>query len=110
LAPENIVTVDCNCSICTMKGYLHLIVPARNFKLLQGADSLSLYTFNTHTAKHYFCKVCGISSYYIPRSNPDGYDVNLRCIEPGTIKNFKVDPFDGKNWEKYASSLSHLSV
>lgn len=107
-APERPVCTDCNCSICSKSGYLHLIVPKSKFALLSGAESLTTYTFNTGVAQHKFCKSCGIKSFYIPRSNPDGYDVNLRCLEPQP-KDLIVKPFDGKNWEQHAHKLAHLS-
>jgi GNAT superfamily N-acetyltransferase len=99
----------CTCSRCRLSGFVHLIVPASRFHLLQGQDALATYTFNTHTAKHLFCRVCGIQSFYVPRSNPDGYDVDVRCIEPGTMTPVEVEPFDGANWEAHAASLAHLS-
>ena len=82
-APAKIVASDCNCSICRMSGYLHLIVPRSRFHLLQGADALTEYKFNTGTARHLFCGRCGVKSFYVPRSNPDGYSVNVRCLDPG---------------------------
>jgi hypothetical protein len=90
---------DCNCSICSRTGYLHLIVPSSRFKLLSGADVLTTYAFNTGTARHLFCSVCGIKSFYVPRSHPDGYSVNARCLDEGTIDEMLVKPIDGKNWE-----------
>ncbi len=108
-APEVLDVNLCNCSICSLTAYLHLIVPASRFRLLQGQDKLGVYTFGTHTAKHYFCKTCGIKSFYVPRSNPDGYSVNARCLEPGTIKRFRVTTFDGRQWEAHAGELAHLS-
>jgi hypothetical protein len=107
-APEELNLFECTCKICSKKGYQHLTVPNSRFQLIQGADAVSLYTFNTGTAKHYFCRYCGISSYYIPRSNPDGVDVNFRCLDPGTVKSYTIVPFDGQNWEDQAS-LAHLS-
>ncbi len=107
-APERIECTECNCSICTKSGYLHLIVPKTKFKLLGGAENFTIYTFNTGVAQHKFCKICGIKSFYIPRSNPDGYDVNVRCLEPQPEK-LVVAPFDGKNWEQHAHELAHLS-
>ena len=77
-APDDVVVEDCNCSICRMTGFLHLIVPRSRFRLLAGDDALTTYTFGTHTAKHTFCRVCGIKPFYTPRSNPDGVDVNVR--------------------------------
>lgn len=109
-APEVLDVQECNCSICSKSGYLHLIVPASRFRLLQGEDNLTTYTFNTHVAKHLFCKTCGIKSFYVPRSNPDGYSVNVRCLEHSTIKQVNVEPFDGKNWEQHAHELAHLST
>lgn len=100
---------ECNCSICSKSGYLHLIVPKSRFRLLQGSESLTTYTFNTGIAKHLFCQVCGLKSFYIPRSNPDGYSVNVRCLEPATISKLTVKPFDGKNWEEHARELAYLT-
>jgi len=108
LGPEEVECQECNCSICSMSGFLHLIVPRANFKLLHGSDKLQTYTFNTATAKHLFCTICGIKSFYIPRSNPDGYSVNVRCLKPQPSK-VLITEFDGQNWEQHASSLTHLS-
>ena len=99
LAPAILEVDDCNCSICSMFGFLHLIVTANRFKLLRGADSLHTYTFNTATAKHLFCSNCGTKSFYVPRSHPDGYSVNARCIDPGSIKSMNIHPVDGRHWE-----------
>jgi hypothetical protein len=93
------VASDCNCSICTMKGYLHVIVPREDFDLLSGAESLTTYTFNTGTAKHHFCRTCGVHSFYVPRSHPDGFSVNLRCLDGDAMQRFRVEPFDGRHWE-----------
>jgi len=107
-AAEKLICQDCNCSICSKSGYLHLIVPRSKFRLLQGHASLATYTFDTGEAKHLFCKSCGIKSFYIPRSNPDGVDINLRCLDqqPDEVT---IVPFDGKNWEQHAHELSDLS-
>jgi hypothetical protein len=107
-ADATVTSQDCNCSICSKSGYLHLIVPKSKFKLLQGDDNISTYTFDTGEAKHKFCKTCGIKSFYIPRSNPDGYDINVRCLDPQP-KELIVDQFDGKNWEQHAHKLACLS-
>lgn len=107
-APEKIVCQDCNCSICSKSGFLHLIVPKSKFNLIQGKSHLTTYTFDSAEAKHKFCKICGIKSFYIPRSNPDGYDVNVRCLDPQP-EELIIEPFDGKNWELNAHKLSHLS-
>ena len=99
---------DCNCTICHKAGYLHLIVPALHFKLLQGSEWLNEYQFNTGVAKHYFCRYCGVKSFYIPRSNPDGVDVNLRCLDTPP-KSVNIIAFDGQNWEANAERLLHKS-
>ncbi|NCR41122.1 MAG: GFA family protein [Microcystis aeruginosa W13-11] len=91
--------LDCNCSICQKKGFLHLIVPSAQFTLLRGEDFLSTYTFNTHTAQHYFCRVCGIHPFYRPRSHPDAIDINLRCLDGNVLEDFQFQFFDGANWE-----------
>lgn len=99
LAPAKVRVSDCNCSICSMSGYLHLVVPAERFKLLCGKEVLTTYTFGTGTAKHLFCSVCGVKSFYVPRSHPDGFSVNARCVDPGTIEELTVRPFNGQEWE-----------
>lgn len=108
-APARVTVSECNCSICSMTGFLHLIVPASRFRLVAGADSLTSYGFGTGVAKHLFCRRCGIKSFYVPRSNPDGYSVNLRCLDAGTIEHVEVEPFDGQNWERGAAALAHRS-
>jgi hypothetical protein len=108
-APATITVQDCNCSMCRMSGFLHLIVPQSQFRLISGQACISEYTFNTGVAKHRFCNVCGIKSFYIPRSNPDGVDINARCLMPGTVIEMKIEVFDGQNWEANAASLAHLS-
>ena len=107
-APEHIAASECNCSICSKSGYLHLIVPASRFKLVRGAEQLTTYTFNTGVAKHTFCRICGIKPFYVPRSNPDGYSVNARCLEPPPTR-LTITPFDGRNWEQHADTLAQLS-
>ena len=99
-APAEIAVAQCNCSICSKSGYLHLIVPKSQFRLLQGEDFLTTYGFNTGIAQHFFCKVCGIKSFYVPRSDPDGYSVNVRCLDPGTVTRMEIKTFDGQNWER----------
>jgi hypothetical protein len=90
---------NCNCSVCTKKGFLHLIVPPEQFELLSGEDALSTYQFNTSTAKHIFCRHCGIHSFYVPRSDPDKIDVNVRCLDDVDLTAIDIQPFDGRNWE-----------
>ena len=101
-APSAISVEDCNCSICRRSGYLHLIVEKSRFRLLQGEEFLTSYRFNTGAAQHLFCKVCGIKSFYVPRSHPDRISVNARCLDPGTVDRMEVRPFDGVNWESAA--------
>jgi hypothetical protein len=100
IAPAKLEVADCNCSICTKYGYLHLIVPADRFKLTSSREALSTYSFNTHIAKHFFCATCGVKSFYIPRSHPDGISVNVRCIDSDTVESISVKPFNGRDWEK----------
>jgi hypothetical protein len=100
LAPAKVEVSDCNCTICSKSGYLHLIVRAEDFTLLSGNDVLTTYTFNTGTAKHLFCSICGIKSFYVPRSHPDGFSINARCLDPGTIESLTVRPFNGQEWER----------
>lgn len=108
-APADIEAYECNCSMCTRTGFLHLIVPASRFRLVRGGEALSVYTFNTGVAKHYFCRRCGCRPFYVPRSNPDGFSVNVRCLDPATVRSVTVTPFDGRHWEEHAGRLSHLS-
>lgn len=100
VAPASITVSECDCSICSKAGYLHLIVPAERFKLLSGGDALTTYTFNTGVAKHFFCSSCGVKSFYVPRSHPDGISVNARCIDAGSIESMSIQPFNGREWEK----------
>ncbi len=99
-APAEIEVLDCNCSMCTKTGYLHLVVPASRFRLLDEAAPLTTYTFNTGTARHLFCSICGIKSFYVPRSHPDGYSVNAHCLDAGTVTGMRKIPCDGRNWEQ----------
>ena len=105
LAPPDLELLDCNCSLCARSGYLHLIVAKDQFRLLSGGDDLVEYSFGTHTAKHRFCRHCGVKSFYVPRSHPDGYSVNARCLEQSTITSMKIRPFDGLHWETARNAL-----
>lgn len=109
-APARITASDCNCSICRMSGYQHLIVPRSRFRLLCGADVLTEYKFNTGTARHLFCSRCGVKSFYVPRSNPDGYSVNVRCLDPATIQQVDIEPFDDNDREASEAKIRGLSV
>ncbi len=104
-APADLELLDCNCSMCARSGYLHLIVARDAFRLLCGADDLVEYRFGTGTARHLFCRHCGAKPFYVPRSHPDGYSVNARCLDPATITSMKIRPYDGRNWESARSEL-----
>ena len=98
--------VLCNCSICTKKGFVHVIVPPAQFELLSGADDLTVYTFNTGIAKHQFCRHCGVHPFYVPRSDPDKIDVNVRCLEGVDVGALRAGAFDGANWEQAIATAS----
>jgi hypothetical protein len=108
-APARLTVSDCNCSICRMSGYQHLIVPRARFRLLKGAESLTEYRFNTGTARHLFCRHCGVKSFYVPRSNPDGYSVNARCLDPATVEHVEVEIFDDNDRAASEARLHNLS-
>ncbi len=105
-APADLEITECNCSICSKTGLLHLIVEKDNFKLLTGESQLENYQFDTGEASHYFCKTCGIRSFYIPRSHPNGVSVNARCIDGETVKSMIITPFDGQNWDENIEALT----
>jgi hypothetical protein len=107
--PDAFEVEDCNCSICAMSGNIHVIVPASRFRLLSGQHMLTEYTFNTDGAKHLFCSKCGIKSFYIPRSNPDGFAVTWRCLDHWQSLDVTINRFDGQNWEANAGALAHKS-
>ncbi|KAK9718813.1 hypothetical protein K7432_005213 [Basidiobolus ranarum] len=110
LIPKEITAIDCNCSICMKKGGPHLIVGQSKFHLNPNStEYLSKYQFGTRVAQHFFCKICGVHPYSIPRSNPDGFDINVSCLENLDQLKVTVDPFDGQNWEQQRS-LEHLSA
>jgi hypothetical protein len=106
LAPDVIEIKECNCSICRRTGYLHLIVGKERFRLLSGEDKLTTYRFNTGIAKHHFCSLCGIKSFYVPRSKPDGFSVNVRCLDDGQVTISRVTLFDGQHWEEQMAALA----
>lgn len=107
-APATVEVLECNCSMCQKLGYLHLIIPGSQFRLVSGQDSLTAYQFNTRTARHLFCRICGVKSFYVPRSHPDGYSINARCIDDGTVQMLTTTPFDGLHWEEAISELDPL--
>jgi len=97
--------LDCNCSICAKSGYLHLIVAHDDFRLLRGRDQLTSYRFGSGMAEHLFCRICGIKSFYQPRSHPEGWSVNLRCLEGAQGLKTRIRAFDGRNWEAAHAGL-----
>lgn len=107
--PETVEAQTCNCSICNMTGFVHIITPKSRFRLTTDEAALTSYSFNTGVAKHLFCKTCGVKSFYQPRSNPDGWSVNARCLDTTEGLDLRIEAFDGRNWEANAASLAHLS-
>jgi len=105
-APADMEVISCTCSMCNKTGFLHLIVEAGQFRIIKGKDSLTDYRFNTGTAQHLFCKTCGVKAFYVPRSHPDGWSVNVHCIDQETIKHLNVSEFDGANWETNIASIT----
>lgn len=97
--------VECNCSVCARKGYLHWIVPRTAFRLVAGAADLSTYRFGTRVAQHHFCRHCGVGSFYVPRSHPDGIDVNARCLDGVDVASLPRSSFDGQHWEEAVEQL-----
>lgn len=106
VGPDRLDVLECNCSVCSMTGYLHVTVPHAAFELLTPIDALSDYRFGTRAAAHLFCKVCGIKSFYQPRSHPDCWSVNLRCIVGGADHVGQLERFDGRHWEQAAAQLT----
>jgi hypothetical protein len=93
-----------------MTGFIHLIVEADRFRLLSGEDKLTTYRFNTGTAKHHFCSLCGIKSFYVPRSKPDGFSVNVRCLDPRQVTIARTTLFDGQHWEEQMEALAEVEA
>lgn len=104
--PGSVVALSCNCSICAMTGFIHVIVDKGDFRVTSGADNLAEYTFNTGAAKHLFCQTCGVKSFYHPRSHPDGISINLRCIDENSGITGRIEEFDGANWEDNVVSIN----
>jgi hypothetical protein len=109
LLADEVEAQTCTCSICSMTGFIHVITPSSRFRLLSGDDALTDYQFNTGVARHLFCRVCGVKSFYRPRSNPDGWSVNARCLDEATRPALRLSEFDGRDWEAHATELAHLS-
>ena len=102
---ERVELLDCNCSICAATGFLHLIVPHEDFRLLSGGDKLTSYRFGTGQAEHLFCSVCGIKSVYQPRSHPEAWSVNWNALDEAPRPEAEVRAFDGRNWEQARAAL-----
>ena len=99
-----VAALDCNCSICRMTGFLHIIVPHEDFELLMGCDALTSYRFGTGTAEHLFCRICGVKSFYQPRSHPDAWSINANCLDERP--ELAVEFFDGADWEAAKALIS----
>ena len=98
--------LDCNCSVCAMTGFRHLIVPHEAFRLMSGEQALVSYRFGTGAANHLFCATCGIKSFYQPRSHPEAWSVNLNALDDrGGSLTITTRAFDGRNWEEAAARL-----
>ena len=106
--PQEIVVYHCNCSICTMTGFVHLIVKAEQLTVLCGRRSLREYRFNSGTARHLFCPRCGVKAFYVPRSHPDGFSVNLNCLDLPAGSSVTKEFLDGRDWERNAGQLPPL--
>jgi len=105
-APATPTVRSCTCSICAATGFLHLIVEADAFRIIAGEDNLTEYRFNTGVARHLFCKTCGVKPFYVPRSHPDGWSVNARCVDKGTLDGMTINEFDGANWETFIHEIT----
>jgi hypothetical protein len=103
--PESVEVLDCNCSICAATGFRHLIVPHGDFRLLAGRDVLTSYRFGTGAAEHLFCSICGVKSFYQPRSHPDAWSVNLNALDDVSGLTIRFEAFDGRDWEKAHAAL-----
>lgn len=95
--------LDCNCSICRMTGFLHIMVPHEEFVLETGSDALTSYRFGTGAAEHLFCSNCGVKSFYQPRSHPEAWSINAHCLDD--LPELAVEPFDGRHWEQAKARL-----
>ena len=102
---RSVEVLDCNCSICSAAGFRHLIVPHSDFRLLSGEEALMSYRFGTGAANHLFCSVCGVKSFYQPRSHPDAWSINLNALDDPSVLRISARSFDGRNWEQAAAAL-----
>lgn len=105
-APADMEALSCSCSMCSRTGFVHLIVEDEDFHITSGEEHLTEYRFNTGTARHLFCKICGVKAFYVPRSHPDGWSVNVNCLDKATVKSLSIEQFDGANWEENIDSIT----
>jgi hypothetical protein len=103
LPAEPVSALDCNCSICSMTGFLHIIVAHEHFTLERGGEVLTSYRFGSGAAEHLFCSVCGVKGFYQPRSHPEAWSVNAHCLDDPLV--LAITPFDGRNWEQARDAL-----
>lgn len=103
--PRQVTVLDCNCSICTRTGFRHLIVPHEDFRLLRGSEALTSYRFGTGAAEHLFCSICGVKSFYQPRSHPQAWSINLNALDDPSGLDLAFQSFDGRNWEQARAAL-----
>jgi hypothetical protein len=103
--PAKVEVLDCNCSICSMTGFRHLIVPHSDFRLLTGQEALTHYRFGTGAADHLFCSVCGVKSFYQPRSHPEAWSLNVNALDDVSGLTIAARSFDGRNWEAARAGL-----
>jgi hypothetical protein len=103
LAEMPVPALDCNCSVCRMTGYLHVMVPHEGFELVTGRNALTSYRFGSGAAEHLFCSRCGVKSFYQPRSHPEAWSLNANCLDQPV--ELAIEAFDGRNWEAAAASL-----
>lgn len=104
--PLQVRLLACNCSMCAKTGFLHMIVPHGDFRLLSGKGDLTSYRFGTGAAEHLFCRTCGIRSFYQPRSHPESWSVDYRCLDEGHGLVGEIEAFDGRNWEAARAALT----
>jgi hypothetical protein len=103
--PRRVELIECNCSICAATGFRHLIVPHRDFTLASGRDCLTAYRFGTGAAEHLFCRICGVKSFYQPRSHADSWSVNFNALDDVSGLRVTVRAFDGRHWEAARRAL-----
>ena len=103
LPPEPVPALTCNCSVCSMTGFIHIIVPHDRFELFTGRDALTAYRFGTGAAEHLFCGTCGVKSFYQPRSHPEAWSVNANCLDDPPA--LQIEAFDGRDWENAKAAL-----